>query len=116
MTGLPTPEERPWLTVAELAQITGEGEKAIRAAISAGTLPSLRVGRYVRIPTAKLRQMLGIDEAARPQTVDNSQRGGSVQRIKDPYRSSPVAANGDEMTDMLHSHRGEANRDMLGDD
>lgn len=61
MNRLPDPVERPWLTVAELAQITGEGEKAIRAAIAAGTLPSLRVGRYVRIPTAKLRQQLGID-------------------------------------------------------
>lgn len=58
---VPNPVERPWLTVAELAQITREGEKAIRAAIAAGTLPSLRVGRYVRIPTAKLRQQLGID-------------------------------------------------------
>lgn len=63
----PTPEERPWLTVAELAQITGEGEKAIRAAIAAGDLPLLRVGRYVRIPTARLRQQLGIDPAPSPE-------------------------------------------------
>lgn len=61
---LPDPAERPWLTVAELAQITGEGEKAIRAALDAGHLPLLRVGRYVRIPTARLRQVLGIDPVA----------------------------------------------------
>lgn len=61
---LPTPEDRPWLTVAELAKITGEGEKAIRAALAKGDLPMLRVGRYVRIPTAKLRQQLGIDLSA----------------------------------------------------
>jgi excisionase family DNA binding protein len=60
---LPDPAERPWLSVAELAQITGEGEKAIRAALDAGQLPLLRVGRYVRIPTARLRQVLGIDGA-----------------------------------------------------
>lgn len=60
---LPDPAERPWLTVAELARITGEGEKAIRAALDAGQLPLLRVGRYVRIPTARLRQVLGIDPA-----------------------------------------------------
>lgn len=58
---LPDPAERPWLTVAELAAISGEGEKAIRAALDAGQLPVLRVGRYVRIPTALLRQRLGID-------------------------------------------------------
>jgi excisionase family DNA binding protein len=59
---IPEPAERPWLTVAELAAITGEGEKAIRAALDAGHLPVLRVGRYVRIPTAKLRQQLGLDQ------------------------------------------------------
>lgn len=64
---LPEPAERPWLTVAELAEITGEGEKAIRAALDAGHLPLLRVGRYVRIPTARLRQVLGIDPSATPQ-------------------------------------------------
>lgn len=60
---LPDPAERPWLTVPELAAITGEGEKAIRAAMDAGQLPLLRVGRYVRIPTARLRQQLGIDQS-----------------------------------------------------
>jgi excisionase family DNA binding protein len=58
---LPDPADRPWLSVAELARVTGEGEKAIRSALDAGHLPMLRVGRYVRIPTARLRQVLGID-------------------------------------------------------
>lgn len=58
---LPDPREKPWLTVAELAVITGEGEKAIRKAIDEGQLPSLRVGRYVRIPTAALLTCLGIE-------------------------------------------------------
>ena len=61
---LPDPREKPWLTVAELALITGEGEKAIRSAIDAGALPHLRIGRYVRIPTALLLEQLGITEAA----------------------------------------------------
>lgn len=89
MTGLPTPEERPWLTVAELAQITGEGEKAIRAAIAAGTLPSLRVGRYVRIPTAKLRQILGIDgprhdldDVAREFGIDLNQQDPRIEELR----------------------------------
>lgn len=60
ITRLPDPRERPWLTVAELAEITGEGEKALRAAIAAGQLPSLNVGRYVRVPTALLARQLGI--------------------------------------------------------
>lgn len=62
---LPDPREKPWLTVAELAEITGEGEKVIRAALEAGQLPELRIGRYVRIPTAALLLQLGIEEQAR---------------------------------------------------
>jgi excisionase family DNA binding protein len=67
MTSMPDPRERPWLTVAELADITGEGQKALRAAIDAGQIPSVRVGRYVRIPTARLmREVLGITEGDPP--------------------------------------------------
>lgn len=61
MNRLPDPREHPWLTVAELAELTGEGEKAIRAALDAGQLPLLRIGRYTRIPTAALMAQLGID-------------------------------------------------------
>ncbi len=60
MTGLPDPRERPWLTVAEVAEITHEGQKAVRSAIDAGQLPSLRVGRYVRVPTAPLYALCGL--------------------------------------------------------
>lgn len=57
---LPDPRERPWLSVAELAAITGEGEKVIRHALDAGQLPCLSVGRYVRIPTHQLLVQLGM--------------------------------------------------------
>lgn len=62
MTSLPEPRERPWLSVAEVSAITGEGDKAIRAAVASGQLPSLRIGRYVRIPTAPLLDLLGISD------------------------------------------------------
>lgn len=78
---LPEPAERPWLTVAEVAEITGEGQKAIRAALEAGHLPLLRVGRYVRIPTARLRQVLGID----PTGADT--RTPSLDKPTNPLRS-----------------------------
>ncbi len=53
-TMLPDPRVKPWLTIAEVAKHTGEGEKVIRHAVAAGQLPELRVGRYIRIPTAAL--------------------------------------------------------------
>lgn len=60
MNRLPDPRERPWLTVAEVSEITGEGQKAIRHAIAAGQIPSLSIGRYRRIPTAALHELCGI--------------------------------------------------------
>ena len=60
MTALPDPRERPWISIAEAAEIFGEGEKVIRAACEAGQLPVLRIGRYVRIPTHQLLVLLGM--------------------------------------------------------
>lgn len=81
---LPEPRQRPWITVAELAEITGEGEKTIRAAIAAGTLPSIQVGRYVRIPTAALLDVLGIGHnTSEPLRTHAASSGGSVVRLAD---------------------------------
>ena len=58
MRRLPDPRERPWLSVSEVAEITGEGQKVIRAAVAAGQLKSIRIGRYIRLPTAALYEVL----------------------------------------------------------
>lgn len=63
MTRLPDPRERHWLSVAEVAEITGEGQKVIRAAVAAGQLTSIRIGRYVRLPTAALYEALHMPRA-----------------------------------------------------
>lgn len=91
MTGplrLPDPREKPWLTVAELAAITGEGEKAIRAALDAGTLPELPIGRYRRIPTAALLRTLGIDDHREP----DDEAGGSALELLPPPHPPQTAA------------------------
>ncbi len=68
----PDPRERPLLTVAEVAALMpeGVGEKAVRAAIAAGQLPSQRVGRYVLVPCAALRRLLLLED-----TPDSSEAG-----------------------------------------
>jgi hypothetical protein len=79
---LPDPRERPWLTVAEVAEITGEGEKAIRAALDAGQLPLLEIGRYKRIPTARFYEVLGMSDRSvctRPQHDAADRGAGSVR-------------------------------------
>lgn len=63
---LPTPLECPLLSVAEVSEIMREGEKAIRAAIARGQIKAVRVGRYVRVPTAALWALLEIPPVLEP--------------------------------------------------
>lgn len=42
------------LTVAEAATALGMSEGAVRAAISRNTIPSVRVGRRVRVPSSAI--------------------------------------------------------------
>lgn len=60
---IPNPLDKPLLSVAETAVFMHEGEYAVRRAIELGQIPSIRIGRYVRIPTAGLLQILGISDA-----------------------------------------------------
>jgi excisionase family DNA binding protein len=51
-------------TPAEVQRILRCGRKAVYRAIAAKEIPSLSVGRNIRIPTAFLRTKLGMDVAA----------------------------------------------------
>jgi len=70
---LPDPRDKPFHTVAETVPYLPEGigEKAIRAAIDAGQIPSVRVGRRILVPTAALWALVGLtpdSSAADPAT------------------------------------------------
>lgn len=89
MTRIPDPRKKPWLTVAELAEITGEGEKAIRSALKSGHIPVLPVGRYQRIPTAALLTRLGI--TAEENETDPDEPSALVRHLRSV---PPGGANG----------------------
>lgn len=80
MMRLPDPRERPWLTVAELSEITGDGEKAIRSAIAADQIPHLSVGRYIRVPTATFAALVGITDSSEP--ADGESAGFALTSIQ----------------------------------
>jgi excisionase family DNA binding protein len=61
---LPAPEDQPTLSVDEVSELLGFGRSAIYESVRRGAIPSLRLGRRIRIPTAKLREMLGMDRPA----------------------------------------------------
>lgn len=50
--------DRAVITVAETARLLEVDERTVSRAIKAGTLPSVRVGRVLRVPVRKLRPML----------------------------------------------------------
>lgn len=59
-TPIPDPQETPFLSVEQAGHVLGLSRDSIYAAIHAGSIPSIRVGRLYRVPTAALRQMAGL--------------------------------------------------------
>lgn len=62
---VPDPIERPTLTVDETAVILQISRSTLYDALRAGEVPCIRVGRRVLVPTARLRDLLGLGANAR---------------------------------------------------
>jgi excisionase family DNA binding protein len=60
---IPDPAICPTVSVEEAAQWCGLGRSAAYEAVRRGELPVLHFGRSLRVPTALLRQMLGLKES-----------------------------------------------------
>ena len=58
---IPDPADTPTISVEEAGHWLGLGRSAAYEAARRGEIPTLRFNRSLRVPTAKLRQMLGID-------------------------------------------------------
>jgi len=54
----------PILTVEQTAKVLGISRGLAFAAVRAGDIPSIRIGRRILVPRDRLRQMLGLDDAA----------------------------------------------------
>ena len=64
LRGVPTPDERPVLTVEEAGGFLDLGRSAAYDAARRGDIPTIAIGRRLLVPTAALRRMLHLDEAA----------------------------------------------------
>ncbi|MET3967232.1 helix-turn-helix domain-containing protein [Bradyrhizobium sp. S3.9.1] len=51
---------RPTLTPLEAAGFLGLGKNATYDAIKRGEIPSIRIGKSIRVPTASLKALVGI--------------------------------------------------------
>jgi excisionase family DNA binding protein len=61
---LPDPAKEPTITVPRSGDVIGISRRAAYAAVERGEIPSIRVGRCVRVPTAKFLRAFGLVEAA----------------------------------------------------
>ncbi len=59
------PAIKPTMSVEEFAAIAGIGRSSAFAAVHSGEVPALRFGKRIRIPTAAVVRMLGLDTQSR---------------------------------------------------
>ncbi len=54
---------QPTVDIEVAARVLGVGRSAAYRARRDGEIPSVKIGRQYRVPTAKLREMLGLTQA-----------------------------------------------------
>lgn len=64
---IPDPEVTPTVRLwPEAGKALGVGRSSAYEAAAAGTIPTIRVGKRLVVPTAALRRLLQLDEPATP--------------------------------------------------
>ncbi|TYK50578.1 helix-turn-helix domain-containing protein [Actinomadura decatromicini] len=58
---LPDPRKRPTIPVPEAGELLGLSRASAYEAANRGDIPTLRIGRRMVVPTARLLAMLGLD-------------------------------------------------------
>lgn len=66
--------EKLLLTPPEAAALIGIGRTRVYDLIARGVLPSLRIGRSVRVPVEGLREWIEFQRAANGNEIDNANR------------------------------------------
>jgi excisionase family DNA binding protein len=64
MTAIPDPAEQPTMTVEEAGDALGVSRASAYDGVRSGAIPSIRIGRRIVVPTAKVRRMLELDGPA----------------------------------------------------
>jgi excisionase family DNA binding protein len=80
--------DRALLTVEEAARFLRIGRSAAYEGVRAGQIPAIRIGRSIRVPTAKLLQMVGIATPCSGTKPPTPQEGTAVlshDRLDDSY-------------------------------
>ena len=62
ITALAAPDLPVTMTVEEAARLLGISRGAAYRAAAAGQIPTIRIGRRLLVPTARLLEMLGLEQ------------------------------------------------------
>ncbi|MDP8961937.1 MAG: helix-turn-helix domain-containing protein [Actinomycetota bacterium] len=75
------PDQPATMTVEQAGQLLGISRRSAYRAAAAGDIPTIRLGRRILVPTARLHRLLGIDPATAVTTADTD---GAVGRSPTP--------------------------------
>lgn len=85
MIALPSPLDRPTLNLwPEVGELLGLSRASVYAAAARGEIPTLRFGRSLRVPTAELRRLLGLEDASSRGSGPGSDAAASSSLTVDP--------------------------------
>ena len=59
---IPDPEDSPFVNVPQAAKLLGVGRESAYRAVKSGEIPSIRIGKKIRIPVAALRRLAGLEK------------------------------------------------------
>jgi hypothetical protein len=71
---VPNPNDEPVISVVRAGELLGLSRSSAYTAARDGTLPTIRAGRRLLVPTAKLLELLGLDH--------NPNTGTDVARVR----------------------------------
>ena len=63
--------DTPTISVPKAGEIIGVGRDAAYKAAALGEIPTVKIGRYMRVPTQLLRKMLGLDDLPESDPLEN---------------------------------------------
>ncbi|MDP8928503.1 MAG: helix-turn-helix domain-containing protein [Actinomycetota bacterium] len=69
-------EHETTMTVEQAGQLLRISRRSAYRAAATGDIPTIRLGRRILVPTARLHQLLAIDPASAATTADTDAAGG----------------------------------------
>lgn len=74
---IPTPSERPTVSIPEAGKCLSLGRAASYAAAQRGEIPTIRFGRRLVVPVPALRAKLGLEPDPQPEVISSLEKAAA---------------------------------------